>query len=49
MGWMATEIFLLPTIDFGKGGAYNMFLESFHQALHVVTVATENLVANDKN
>jgi hypothetical protein len=36
-------------IDFGKGGPYNMFLESSHQTLHVATMVIENLVANDKN
>ncbi len=46
---MAIEIFRSPMIDFGKGMAYNMFLESSHRTLHVATMATENLIANDKN
>jgi hypothetical protein len=33
---MAIEIFWLPTTKFGKGTC-DMFLESSHQAFHVVT------------
>jgi hypothetical protein len=34
--WMAIEIFWLLATEFGKG-AWDMFLESSHQTLHVVT------------
>jgi hypothetical protein len=34
--WMAIEIFWLLATEFGKG-ACDMFLESSHQTLHVVT------------